>query len=310
MPLAWRLFFPTGISIMATTLRPTLPGLTTSLGLLFMAGAAAVLMAAPVRRPAPSFPLPQTALVPATTLLHRLDGEYSRTGRPVDAPRVAIEIREPLEIMCYQVSAADYARCVANGACKRLDKPAPRGDLPVTGVSHADASDYAHWLSQETGALWRLPTDREWAQAAGSRVIDDARGLNGGETNPALRWLADYEREANRKAASDPAPRPAGSFGANEHGVYDIAGNVWEWTQTCLRRVSQDAAGRKIGEASNCGIYIVEGQHRAPMTFFIRNPKAGGCSVATPPDNLGFRLVRERSWRDRLLASLGRLLPA
>ncbi|MDX3810090.1 SUMF1/EgtB/PvdO family nonheme iron enzyme [Bosea thiooxidans] len=296
---------------MATTLRFSLPGLTTSLGLLFMAGAAALLLAAPVRRPAaPTFPLPQTAIVPAVTMLHRLDGEYSRAGRPVDPPRVAINIREPLEIMRYQVSAADYARCVAEGACRRLDKPAPRGDLPVTGVSHSDAADYAAWLSRETGAAWRLPTDREWAHAAGSRLIDDARGLDADAYNPARRWLADYEREANRKAASDPAPRRVGSFGANEHGVYDIAGNVWEWTQTCLRRVAQDAAGRTTSESSNCGIYIVEGQHRAPMTFFIRNPKAGGCSVATPPDNLGFRLVRERSWRDRLPANFSRLLPA
>ncbi len=295
---------------MATTLRPTLPGLTTSLGLMLLAGAAALLLAAPIRRPAQSFPLPQTAVVPPATLLHRLDGEYSRAGRPVDAPRVTVRITQPLEIMRYQVSAADYARCIAAGACKRLDSPAARGDLPVTGVSHADVTDYANWLTRETGAVWRLPTDREWAHAAGSRFVDDARGLDADANNPARRWLADYEREANRKAASDPAPRPAGGFGANEHGVYDIAGNVWEWTQTCLRRVSQDAAGRATGETSNCGIYVVEGQHRAPMTFFIRNPKAGGCSVATPPDNLGFRLVREHNWRDRLPAGLNRLLPA
>lgn len=212
--------------------------------------------------------------------------------------------------MRYQVTAADYARCVAAGACKRLDNPPGRGDLPVTGVSYSDASDYAGWLSRETGTRWRLPKDLEWAHAAGSRFVDDGRGLDGGETNPALRWLADYEREANRKAASDPAPRPIGSFGANEHGVHDIAGNVWEWTQTCLRRVSLDAAGRTLGETSNCGVYVVEGQHRAPMSFFMRNPKAGGCSVATPPDNLGFRLVREPGWRDRLPAGLRRLLPA
>ncbi len=295
---------------MATTLRFSLPGLTTSLGLLFMAGAAALLLAAPVRRPAaPTFPLPQTAIVPAVTLLHRLDGEYSRAGQPVDAPRVTIRLRD-LEIMRYQVTAADYARCVADGACKRLDKPAPCGDLPVTGVSHSDATDYAAWLSRETSAVWRLPSDREWAQAAGSRFVDDARGLDPDGANPARRWLADYDRETNRKAASDPVPRPVGSLGANEHGISDIAGNVWEWTQSCLRRVSLDAGGRTVGETTNCGIYVVEGQHRAMMTFFIRNPKSGGCSVGTPPDNLGFRLVRERSWRDRLPASLGRLLPA
>lgn len=295
---------------MVTTLRLSLPGVTTSLGLLFMAGAAALLLASPAWRAPAALPLPQTATIPPATLLHRLDGEYSRAGHPVDAPRVTIAIDRPLEIMRYQVTAADYARCVAAGACKRLDNPPGRGDLPVTGVSYSDASDYAGWLSRETGTRWRLPKDLEWAHAAGSRFVDDGRGLDGGETNPALRWLADYEREANRKAASDPAPRPIGSFGANEHGVHDIAGNVWEWTQTCLRRVSLDAAGRTLGETSNCGVYVVEGQHRAPMSFFMRNPKAGGCSVATPPDNLGFRLVREPGWRDRLPAGLRRLLPA
>lgn len=295
---------------MVTTLRLSLPGVTTSLGLLFMAGAAALLLASPARRAPAALPLPQTATIPPATLLHRLDGEYSRAGRPVDAPRVTIAIDRPLEIMRYQVTAADYARCVAAGACKRLDNPPGRGDLPVTGVSYSDASDYAGWLSRETGTRWRLPKDLEWAHAAGSRFVDDGRGLDGGETNPALRWLADYEREANRKAASDPAPRPIGSFGANEHGVHDIAGNVWEWTQTCLRRVSLDAAGRTLGQTSNCGVYVVEGQHRAPMSFFMRNPKAGGCSVATPPDNLGFRLVREPGWRERLPEGLRRLLPA
>lgn len=295
---------------MATTLNLSLPRLTTSLGLLFMAGAAALLLAGPARRPAPAFPLPQTAIIPPATLQHRLDGEYSRAGRPIDAPRVEVRIERPLEIMRYQVTASDYARCVAAGACKRLEQPAARGDLPATGVSHADATDYAAWLSRESGLTWRLPSDSEWAHAAGSRFVDDARGIDPDSTNPAQRWLADYEREANRKAASTPVPRPVGAFGANEHGIHDIAGNVWEWTRTCLRRVSLDPAGRKLGETENCGIYVVEGQHRAMMTFFVRNPKSGGCSVGTPPDNLGFRLVREQGWRDRLPASLRALLTA
>ncbi len=296
---------------MPITLHPSLPRLTTSLGLLLMAGAATLLLAAPARRPAPAFPQPQTVLVGPGAMLHRLDGDYTRDGQPVDAPRVTARIDRPLEIMRYQVTAADYGRCVAAGACKRPDSPAARGDWPATGVSLADATDYAAWLSQETGATWRLPSDREWAFAAGSRFRDDARGLDGTSDNPALRWLADYEREADRKAAgSDPAPRPIGSFGLNEHGVADIGGNVWEWTSTCQRRVALDAAGRTLGETRNCGVHVVEGQHRAMMTFFIRNPKSGGCSVATPPDHLGFRLVRERSWRDRLPDWLHARLPA
>jgi hypothetical protein len=41
-------------------------------------------------------------------------------------------------------------------------------------------------------------------------------------------------------------------------------------------------------------VRAVEGQHRAYVTDFIRDAKAGGCAVGVPPDNLGFRLVVER----------------
>ena len=55
---------------------------------------------------------------------------------------------------------------------------------------------------------------------------------------------------------------------------------------------------------------VIEGRHRSYMTDFVRDPKSGGCAVGTPPDNLGFRLVREASafpalaWLKRRLAWL------
>ena len=52
--------------------------------------------------------------------------------------------------------------------------------------------------------------------------------------------------------------------------------------------------GKVISESPNCGVRVVEGQHRAYVTDFIRDAKAGGCAVGVPPDNLGFRLVVER----------------
>lgn len=245
-------------------------------------------------------PVPATVMIPAGHWEHRLDGEYSRAGRPVDAPRVPVRLERPVEIMRDLVTVGEYGRCVAAGACRPLDGPPQRPDVPVTGVNHADAGEYARWLSRETGMRWRLPSDLEWARAAGSRFIDDARGPVPAGDNPALRWLADYDRQIARQEARDSSPRPIGSFGANEHGLRDIGGNVWEWTNTCHRRVTLDGGGNIVEETRICGIYVVEGQHRAAMSFFIRNPKSGGCSVGAPPDNLGFRLVRERSWRERL----------
>ena len=224
---------------------------------------------------------------------HRLDGQWTRSGSPVDAPKSMVSITAPIDIMAFPVSVAEYAACVADAACAPASGPVDRADLPVTGISYIDANAYAGWLSKKTGATWRLPTDAEWAQAAGSRFADDAIGVAEDPTNPAVRWLAEYDTETARAKGRNKTVRPIGTVNSNELGVHDIGGSVWEWTSTCLRRVDMDAAGTVTADNPLCGIYIVEGQHRAALTLFVRDPKNGGCSVGLPPDNLGFRLVRE-----------------
>jgi formylglycine-generating enzyme required for sulfatase activity len=70
-----------------------------------------------------------------------------------------------------------------------------------------------------------------------------------------------------------------------------VAGNVWEWTDTCYARRALDARGDVT--TVNCGVRVVEGRHRTYMSDFIRDARAGGCAIGTPPSNLGFRLVRD-----------------
>ena len=248
---------------------------------------------------------PASVVLPPGTLTYRPEGHYLRDNVPIDGPVEQIRFAEPLEIMTYQVSAADYARCVADAACAMPLTPL-RGDgsVPVTGVSFEDAVAYAKWLSTRTGQDWALPSDAEWAYAAAERYADDALGLGNGEANPALRWIANYRQEAARNRTADPDPRPLGSFGANSHGVMDMAGNVWEWTDTCHRRIHLDATGGVVSEQLACTIRVLEGKHSAATSFFIRDAKSGGCSVGIPPDNLGFRLVRRPAWHERLVAWL------
>lgn len=234
----------------------------------------------------------ETVTVAPARFQYRVPGEFLKEGRPVDGPMVETRMRRPVEIMTYQVSGAEYAACVAEGACMAADAPHLRADLPVTGVSYRDAVAYAAWLSERTGDRWRLPTDTEWSFVAAERFGDDALGLEEDKVdNPAARWLAAYR---NRNSiAGDIAVRPRGTFGTNSNDVHDISGSVWEWTSTCYARNRVDAAGRMAEATVNCGVRVIGGRHRGYMSNFIRDGKSGGCAAGMAPDNLGFRLVRE-----------------
>jgi formylglycine-generating enzyme required for sulfatase activity len=237
---------------------------------------------------------------------YRVAGDFTRDGKAAEAPLKALKLSQPLEIMRHQVTAADYRRCVDDGVCRAT--VTARLDRPAVHVSWRDATTYAAWLSRRTGETYRLPTDEEWALAAGSRWKDD--GIAVDDSDPSRRWLARYEREANLKSAEvDAETRPVGAFGANEHGLLDVAGNVWEWTNTCFLRAEIDAAGQVTGKQTmNCGVRVVEGQHRAYVTDFIRDARAGGCAAGVPPANLGFRLVVDRRANDLVVLSAARRL--
>jgi formylglycine-generating enzyme required for sulfatase activity len=229
------------------------------------------------------------------TVSYRIAGDFTRAGKQAEAPVVALRFEKPLSIMKHQVSSADYQRCVDDGGCRALDQSVVVAlDRPAVQVSWHDAHTYSGWLSRKTGETWRLPTDEEWASAAGSKFKDDGVVID--ENDPSKRWIARYEREADR-APSEARTRAFGSFGSNENGLQDVGGNVWEWTASCFVRHVLDEAGNVVSKSPNCGVRVVEGQHRAYVTDFIRDAKAGGCAVGVPPDNLGFRLMREqKAW--------------
>jgi formylglycine-generating enzyme required for sulfatase activity len=223
---------------------------------------------------------------------YRVNGDFTHAGKQASAPLIQVSLPKPLAIMKHQVSSTDYQACVDDGACRALDRGVVvAADRPAVQISWHDANGYAAWLSRKSGETWRLPTDEEWAFAAGSKFKDD--GIVIDDNDPAKRWIARYEREADR-APFDPGTRSFGSFGSNENGLQDVGGNVWEWTASCFVRRVLDDAGKVVSESPNCGVRVVEGQHRAYVTDFIRDAKAGGCAVGVPPDNLGFRLVVER----------------
>ncbi|WP_252271765.1 formylglycine-generating enzyme family protein [Pseudomonas subflava] len=224
----------------------------------------------------PTTPAPQVALVdiPAGTVRYQLPGAATPVAERIDG----------FAIMRRQVSQAEYAACVADGACAALDGPA-RGtvaaDLPAVGLSWLDAGAYAAWLSRRRGERYRLPRYGEWVLAAGSAYEDEAPIVDD-PRDPSRRWLAEYEREARRGVPSAQLLR-FGGYGESSSGLLDVAGNVWEWTDSCF--------GPALG--GFCGIRVAAGRHPSGLSDFVRDPVGGACSTGTPPTHLGLRLVRE-----------------
>ncbi|MGB3446255.1 MAG: SUMF1/EgtB/PvdO family nonheme iron enzyme [Xanthobacteraceae bacterium] len=237
--------------------------------------------------------MPGFANIAVENFQYRVAGDFSRSGVPMAAPLRTMQLDTTLTIMTRQVTAAEYARCVDDGGCPRVSMASHGADRPMVGVSWRDATAYAKWITRVTGKLHRLPNDAEWVFAAAEKASDDVLPVSG-TSDPVKAWIARYEAEAGRERPIAFEPQPVGTFGSNRYGLQDVAGNVWEWTDTCFIRNVVDASGVAQATNTNCGVRVVQGAHRAYMTDFIRDPRTGGCAAGVPPANLGFRLVIEQ----------------
>jgi len=236
----------------------------------------------------------EMVLVPGGSFMYRQSGEYLKDDFPIDAPLTKVKFDKSLEIMKYQVSVGDYEKCVSDGKCEPRKWQGKQDEkLPATGISFNNALSYAQWLTKNSDYVWRLPTDQEWSYVAGSKYVDDA--LKSDKVNLSIsdRWLEKYQKYAEFNFSPVGKVSIRGFFGANENGIYDLSGNIWEWTSDCYNRTRLNASGIELNTTNNCGVRISAGSHRAYISSFIQDARGGGCSVGAPPSYLGFRLIKD-----------------
>jgi len=188
-----------------------------------------------------------------------------------------------LQVGKYEITIGQWKYCYAEGGCSFLPRlKLNQDDLhPITNINFLDALEYIAWISKRSGNKYRLPTEKEWSLFANLNKEQTKKKLF---DDPRMAWAADYINYQKQNKIT----QEAGAFGENQFGLFDIKGNVWEWTSTCY-------GSENVGQTTmiNCGAHIVQGEHRGAIIDFVRNPLAGGCSIGFTPSNLGFRIVRE-----------------
>jgi formylglycine-generating enzyme required for sulfatase activity len=125
----------------------------------------------------------------------------------------------------FDVTFDEWAACAKDGGCTGNPEPndfnAGRGRRPVIGISWNDAQEYVRWLAGHAGKPYRLPSEAEWEYAA-----------RGGTTTRYYTGDSIDESQANFNVTVG-MTEPDGSYPANPFGLYDMAGNAWQWVEDC-----------------------------------------------------------------------------
>ena len=158
-----------------------------------------------------------------------------------------------------------------------------RDDEPVVQVSFNDAKAYAAWAGR------RLPSEAEWeyAAAAGAETVyiwGEERTLEG--TEMANTWQGSFPID-NTLADGHAKRAPVGCFPPNDFALYDMIGNVWEWTDSEFLDAHASLTGDRI--------YTIKGGSFLCAPNFCRRYRAAARQAqeaGLPTSHIGFRTVK------------------
>jgi formylglycine-generating enzyme required for sulfatase activity len=156
--------------------------------------------------------------------------------------------------------------------------------LPVEQVSWNDAQEFVKKLNQKTGKQYKLPSEAEWEYAARG---GSPSAFSFGDTAIDVGRYAWFERNSGNKT------NPVGEKLPNNFGLYDMHGNVSEFTQDCWNNnysgAPQDGSAWTVG---NCSMRVLRGGSWLHPMQGLRSANRGWLSPAVRELHYGFRVAR------------------
>lgn len=252
---------------------------------------------------------PEMVVIPA--------GGFTMGARPDEEvatereDRIRVNIARPFAVGRFAVTRGEFAAFVAatghntDGGCYRLSERKLNADRnwgspgfaqydrhPVVCINWNDAKAYAAWMSSLTGKNYRLlsEAEREYVTRAGSTgpfwwgaaISTDQANYNGN-----IIYAGGAKGEWRQATVS------VDRFSANPWGLYNVHGNVWEWTEDCWNEKNAqnpgDGTARTTGD---CSLRVVRGAafNNAPHT--LRAARRERDALGNRVDTFGFRVAR------------------
>jgi formylglycine-generating enzyme required for sulfatase activity len=226
----------------------------------------------------------------------------SEPERSYGEAEVPVAITRPFAVGKFAVTFNQWDACVADGGCNRYkpdDQSWGRGNRPVINVNWDDATAYAAWLSRRTGKTYRLlsEAEREYVTRAGT-------------TTPFWRGPSISPNQANYDGRYTYAGGPKGeyrqrtvpvdNFEANPWGLFNVHGNVWEWTEDCWNDSNQGNPGNGTARKAeapfrDCFRHVVRGGSWFNDPQYLRAAYRYWFPPVVRDYYVGFRLARTLS---------------
>ena len=213
--------------------------------------------------------------------------------RPAELPRRDVHIAYDFAVSKYEVGIAEFERCQADAACSSdISFEARAPEQAAFGLSWLDAQDYVRWLSEQTGARYRLLSDAEWEYAA--RAGTDTIFWWGDDKGEGHAACSDCGR---RYAGLSDPPRQRGQYPANPFGLHDTSGGVAEWVEDCIDTFIHpevaDGSPVLASDKYGCDYRAIRGGDAGLHSLFARNSDRTGQKTDYRLLKTGIRLARD-----------------
>lgn len=221
---------------------------------------------------------PEMVVIPAGSFTM---GSPASERMPPENPQHLVTISRQFAAGKFEVTFDEWDACVREGGCGHSpdDQGWGRGRRPAIYVSWNHALQYVQWLSRKTGRSYRLLSEAEWEYVA--RAGTTTAYTYGDFITP---------QQANYYTRQTV---PVGSYAPNAFGLYDVHGNVWEWTGDCW---NVNYTGAPVnGDAwtsGDCSRRVFRGGSWDDYPMFLRSADRSHGSASLQLNDLGFRAAR------------------